>query len=530
LITKMTTIYADTGDTELSANTNYKVGTLPNYPDYTTETIFGTVLLPKIYGQNLDQFEIAADGKIVLTVQGLESMYINTDQSKLSIEASNQSLQFIPNDASKTVQVGDHTWTRSNNYQVLSTDRTSGYLTENDFTFNGSSVFNGTATFHGSTLGINAEESVAITSSNVHIDGTLEVTKTVTFNSNLSVTDATTLSSTLSVLGTTTLASSLSVADATTLNNILSVNGATTLNNILSVGGVTTLDSNLSVADATTLSSTLDVADATSLASTLSVFGTTTLASNLSVADATTLNNILSVNGATTLNNILSVNGATTLSNILSVGGVTTLNNTLSVSGVTTLNNTLSVSGTTTLLSSLSVGGDLTVRGDLDIVGAINSIEQYQTVLNIEDNIITLNSSNSAQAVNNTGLIIGGEDPTFNLFDTQLPDTTVRSNLWNKSLTWNLNGGYQELGIYQDQADPGKVVSEPYWEMLGAPLHLSQNVWDGSSGINKISFVFRMNADEELEIVKLIEKDGVKTHSRLARFGTTSPTMAAKPP
>ena len=176
----------------------------------------------------------------------------------------------------------------------------------------------------------------------------------------------------------------------------------------------------------------------------------------------------------------------------------------------------------------MNVGGDLTVDGDLDIRGAINSIQQYETVLNIEDNTITLNSSNTAQAVNNTGLIIGGTDPNFNLFDSELTDLTVRSNLWNKSFTWNLNNGYNELGLYQNSADAGKIVSEPYWEMLGAPLHLSQNVYDGADGVNKISFVFRMNADEELEIVKLIEKNGIKTHSRLARFGTTNTNMIAK--
>ena len=50
-------------------------------------------MLPKIYGKNLDQFEIATDGKIVLSVKGTESLYIDTDLTKLTIEASNQSLK-----------------------------------------------------------------------------------------------------------------------------------------------------------------------------------------------------------------------------------------------------------------------------------------------------------------------------------------------------------------------------------------------------------------------------------------------------
>ena len=295
-------VYAETTYTNLSVDTNYENGTIPNYPDYTTETVFGTVLLPKIYGKNLDQFEIATDGKIVLSVQGVESMYIdtNTDNTKLSIEASNQSIQLIPNDALNTVQVGDHTWTTSNNFQVMSTSAVEGYSTDERFKFNASVEFNNTVDFRGDTFGIQADEQVSIDTSNLVLNGTLQVYSNSIFEADLQVdgiihvVGATTLGNTLDVANATTLAETLSVGGATTLSSTLSVTNATTLYNTLSVGGATTLTGAttladiLSVGNATTLTSTLSVGEATTSSSTLSVGKATTLVSTLSVGDATT--------------------------------------------------------------------------------------------------------------------------------------------------------------------------------------------------------------------------------------------------
>ena len=458
-------MYATTSLTGLSANTNYKDGTIPNYPEYQTETVFGTVMLPKIYGKNLDQFEIATDGKIVLSVQGTESLYIDTDLTKLTIEASNQSLKLKPNDGYKTVEVGDHTWTSSNQFQVLSTSNSNGYKVLNPFTFEQN------VTFNGDTFGIRAGEQVTIDTSNLQIAGTLEVTLPVEFNSNLLV------------HGTTTLEKTLSVGEATTL------------------------------------------------------------ASTLSVTLATTLSDNLSVTGATTLSDTLSVTGATTLSDTLSVTGVTTLSDNLSVTGATTLSDTLSVTGATTLSSHLSVGGSLTVTGDLDIAGNINSISTSMTDLLVEDSTITLNSLNSDNSVlgaSNLGLIIGGSNniPVNTLeassfyFANQvgLSQSTLET-ITEKKLTWNYNMGYEKLGIFQNETSPNYashvsdgtfIKDEPYWELLGSPLHLSQNVVDQNGNHAKITFAFRMNTDEELEIVKIVKNSGGTEHRRIARFGNNT--------
>jgi hypothetical protein len=318
------------------------------------------------------------------------------------------------------------------------------------------------------------------------------------------------------------------VTNATTLKNILSVANATTLASTLDVTDATTLASTLSVTNATTLLSTLSVGEATTLNNTLSVGDATTLASTLEVTNATTLKNILSVANATTLASTLEVTNATTLLSTLSVTGVTTLNNTLSVGQATTLNSTLNVTGVTTLLSTLSVGGDIVVSGDLDIRGKINSISTTATDLLIEDNTITLNSTNIANdTASHLGLIIGGsnnlESTTGLYFEGLGLDQVKLDEMTEKKLTWNNNYGYDELGIFQLDDTVDKVMTEPCWELLGSPLHLSQNVVDQHGDHAKITFAFRMNADEELEIVKIVKSEkGQHRSKRIARFGNST--------
>jgi hypothetical protein len=200
------------------------------------------------------------------------------------------------------------------------------------------------------------------------------------------------------------------------------------------------------------------------------------------------------------------------------------------------------VTGVTTLSSTLSVGGDIIVSGDLDIKGNINSISTTASDLFIEDNTITLNSTNTANSdASNLGLIIGGSNNLVSggtgtlYFDGLVRNSTLNQlqldEMTEKKLTWNYNSGYADLGIFQLNNTVDKVQSEPYWELLGSPLHLSQNVVDDAGDHAKITFAFRMNAEEELEIVKIVEKtvDGsVSTeHKRIARFGNS--TIFAKP-
>ena len=95
--------------------------------------------------------------------------------------------------------------------------------------------------------------------------GTTQFSERLTVAGNSKLVGVVTVTSDLFVDGTldvdlqTTLNSTLDVDGATTLNNTLDVDGATTLNNTLDVDGATTLNNTLDVDEATTLNSTLDV-------------------------------------------------------------------------------------------------------------------------------------------------------------------------------------------------------------------------------------------------------------------------------
>ena len=187
-----------------------------SYPDKENISMFGPVLLPKIYGSNLSELEVASDGQIVLTVDNTRSLFIsqdNDDANQLNILGENKKI---------------------NLRSTLSVINLGGATT---------------------------------------IEKTLSVTDATVLNSTLSVSKATVLDSTLSVKDATVLSSTLSVSKATVLGSTLSVKDATVLSSTLSVSKATVLDSTLSVKDATVLSSTLSVTGVTELASNVNVIG-----------------------------------------------------------------------------------------------------------------------------------------------------------------------------------------------------------------------------------------------------------------
>jgi predicted acyltransferase (DUF342 family) len=362
------------------------------------------------------------------------------------------------------------------------------------------------------------------------------------------VAQATTLENTLSVAQATTLGSTLSVTDATTLASTLSVTDATTMENTLSVAQATTLASTLSVAQATTLGSTLSVTDATALASTLSVTQATTLGSTLSVAQATTLGSTLSVAQATTLGNTLSVNGRTTLENTLSVAQATTLTSTLSVTGATTLGSTLSVAGVTNLKNT-TVQGKLTINGDIEVSGTFNSTNTDATTLNIEDYMISLNSGEDNNEINTTtfpgdedgmGIEISGDynietihpntfKPQYELYGANGVDPLTLANFVNvhnfheKSIKWKGSSGLHNSAHFVDSVSP---EDESCWEFRGGGIRMSQKIFSTEGGLatdimKDVSFSFRVNASEELEIWKGVIgfTSGLRSFTRVARFG-----------
>ena len=308
--------------------------TFPNYPESNMETMFGPVLLPKIYAKGLSALEIASSGAIILSINDFETLNIsNNETTRQTIfqSTSNYHLKFYPNDDDKTVQVGDHTWTSetidSIDYQVMRTSKAGGYMLSNDLVVTGALDLAGNTAFSGA----------------------------VQFGSTLSIADTTFMSAGLSVVG------------GVQFGDLLSVSGTTYLADKLSVKDDVYMSSNLSVYGNTEIEGTLSVKDKVFFTSSLSVYGNTEIQGSLSVKGTTTMNDTLSVGGVTFLENVLSVKDNVYLTSSLSVFGNTEMEGTLSVKDKVYLTSSLSVFGNTEMEGTLSIKDDVYMSSNLSV-------------------------------------------------------------------------------------------------------------------------------------------------------------------
>lgn len=154
----------------------------------------------------------------------------------------------------------------------------------------------------------------------------------------------------------------------------------------------------------------------------------------------------------------------------------------------------------------------VTVRGDLNLLGAINSINTTVTNLEVMDKIITLAyPSNPAVPV-----VDGAANDKSGLRVEGLPSNvaTDPSALYDKSLLWHRStAGVPQLGTSNANA-------ESFWEMRGGSMRLAHKKVNGTV----ISYGFRINQQDELEIVKYTQTSGdpVPKYHRVAKFGRAS--------
>jgi len=401
---------------------------------------------------------------------------------------------------------------------------------------------------------------------NTEMEGTLSVKDKVFFTSSLSVYGNTEIEGSLSVKGASTLNSSLSVGGVTFLENALSVKDKVYLTSSLSVFGNTEMEGTLSVKDKVYMTSSLSVYGNTEMEGSLSVKGVSTLNSSLSVGGVTFLENALSVKdkvyltsslsvfGNTEMEGSLSVKGAAYLAGQLNLGDALELNSTLNVVGATTLQNTLSVQNNVTInpAAELFVNtikdatnkdgtGTLTIdvetlylKGNLDVGGTYNTVDISTSTIAVEDKLLILATSSSydgsqdvdsqvadGAATNDAaGIKIAGLPSTADLDETSL-SALASSNVWEKSFKWNLNDGMQYVGYLQPDTtnDIAYRDKESFWELKGGAFHLAADKFDDSGNATTVKYGFRINANDELEIIK---KTGSAASKRVAKFGITS--------
>ena len=285
---------------------------------------------------------------------------------------------------------------------------------------------------------------VAASSGNTSVGGTLGVTGNTSVGGTLGVTGATTLSSTLNVTAAAELGSSLGVDGNLRVGsnkfNVTASSGNTQIDGNLEVDGTTGIDGNFRVGSNspspkfnvtassgnTTVGGTLGVSQHTSV-STLSASGNTSVGGTLSVTGATTLSSTLNVTGATELDSTLGVDGNLRVGNnkfnVVAASGNTQIDGTLDVDGNfevgatkfnvtassgnfvakgtgrvdghTDLNSTVTIDGITTITDttqssvSSATDGALIVAGGASIgknlyVGGNLQVEGTQTILNTE--------------------------------------------------------------------------------------------------------------------------------------------------
>jgi acyl-[acyl carrier protein]--UDP-N-acetylglucosamine O-acyltransferase len=343
-----------------------------NYPTTDSNgpyTILGPVLLPQIYGKDLNMLEIGSSGLIALSVNDQNVLKIDQEQStmngetfdtvKVEAQLSNEAIQFRSGTSTNKVVLDSFMVSENDTQNILSTEKTDGLMLDDV----------------------------------VAISQTLSVEDSVIFSSNLSVADDVVLSSNLSVQGVATFSSHAYVEgkvfkipvgtaverpaagagfdDAPT--------GSVYFNETekkfqglhddgvwRNLGGVEDSDADTKILaelinDEDTLFFYADDANTPRMtmdSSNLSIALDVQIRDTLSVGDSVFFSSNLSVAGPVGLSNTLTVNDHTLMKSTLSVVGAVEMDNTLLVKQATILNSTLSVTGNVEMLANLFVNGE----------------------------------------------------------------------------------------------------------------------------------------------------------------------------
>lgn len=162
-------------------------------------------------------------------------------------------------------------------------------------------------------------------------------------------------------------------------------------------------------------------------------------------------------------------------------------------------------------------GGRVQVRGDIDLTGQLNtsnitSTTVVQNTLKVEDKRIIIAQGTEADSLSlndSSGIIVNGyPGGDSNLF-----------GLTNKSMLWNYGvNGMDDLGTN------GGIYTESFWELQGGSFRLTYKKNYGTNvapDIKDVTFGFRMNEFEELELIKRFwyTPSNDYINKRIARFG-----------
>ena len=178
------------------------------------------------------------------------------------------------------------------------------------------------------------------------------------------------------------------------------------------------------------------------------------------------------------------------------------------------------------------------INGNLQVAGVIDSINVTQTTLSVSDKEIYLSyNSNIVQSNSATWVVDGVANDKSGIVVQGLPQdipqysASNNEQYYGKSLVWNKSYGMNFLGSNSPIGGPSYAGKESFWELKGGALRISQpvdiiqDVDHNVFSCSNISYHFRINSFQELEIVKVssVLSDGIitgtPTYQTVSRFG-----------
>jgi NF-X1-type zinc finger protein NFXL1 len=204
------------------------------------------------------------------------------------------------------------------------------------------------------------------------------------------------------------------------------------------------------------------------------------------------------------------------------VGGVGISNN-LTVLGQVIGDEYISSTGITITAPTIRLEGDVQVTGSLDTINT-NSI-------NVEDLWITLASSGNSNLPTREGGLDNKAGVVIEGLPSNLTVSASNTKYYEKSIRWNMGEGTGTKGL----ATNTTFRDDPYWDVKGGSLLISRYT-SSNYGLDftdltnyevpEIGFMFRINSNEELEVVKVrVDAGGVRSGNVVSRFGVQMPNL-----
>ena len=261
------------------------------------------------------------------------------------------------------------------------------------------------------------------------------------------------------------------------------------------------------------------------------------------------------INGELTTNNNVVLNG--TAANSTTVKGQSTFEQNVTVSEEKTLYAQNFMTETMGHYSQYNAGGEgrasgqldmyyeeVKIHGDLNIMGQINQSATNVTELYVEDKSIVLGASSSSEVRSNADGTISYEGSNYTTHETAVHESGLKvsgvpdmfttdadklaaseNKMYEKSLLWNVpgennTGGTSNLAL--SCGDDSRKHLEPFWEFKGGQVRITGHTQNDEK--EYVSFVFRINTKEQLELVKLTstnanQVDGETSFKTIAKFG-----------